>query len=58
MAKKAATRPSILVFKKEWIFDPGPEWLQVNKATLSRITRLKERFAKDVNAVIKAGQQR
>jgi hypothetical protein len=57
MAKKAAARPSVLVFKKEWIFDPGPEWLQVNKATLSQITRLKEQFAKDVNAAIKAGQQ-
>ena len=57
MAKKAAARPSILVFKKEWIFDPGPEWLQVNRAALAQIAKLKEQFAKDVNAAIKAGQQ-
>jgi hypothetical protein len=57
MAKKAAARPSILVFKKEWIFDPGPEWLNVNRQTLTQITKLKEQFAKNVNAAIKAGQQ-
>ncbi len=57
MAKKAAARPSVLVFKKEWIFDPGPEWLNVNRLTLSQIEKLKTQFAKDVNAVIKAGQQ-
>ena len=57
MAKKVAARPSILVFKKEWIFDPGPEWLQVSRATLTQIDRLKAQFAKDVNEAIKAGQQ-
>jgi hypothetical protein len=57
MAKKAAARPSILVFKKEWIFDPGPEWLNVNRVTLSQIEKLKTQFAKEVNAAIKAGQQ-
>ena len=56
MAKKQA-RPSILVFKKEWIFDPGPEWLSVNRATLTQIDKLKTQFAKEVNAAIKAGQQ-
>ena len=57
MAKKAAARPSILVFKKEWIFDPGPEWLNVNRATLAQIDKLKAQFAKEVNTAIKAGQQ-
>lgn len=57
MAKKVAARPSILVFKKEWIYDPGPEWLNVNKATLSQITKLKEQFTKEINAAIKAGTQ-
>ena len=57
MAKKAAARPSILVFKKEWIFDPGPEWLNVNRLALSQIEKLKTQFAKEVNAVLKAGQQ-
>ena len=55
MAKKA--RPSILVFKKEWIFDPGPEWLNVNRATLVQIERLKAQFTKEVNVAIKAGTQ-
>jgi hypothetical protein len=55
MAKKA--RPSILVFKKEWIYDPGPEWLQVNRTTLAQIERLKAQFTKELNEVIKAGQQ-
>lgn len=57
MAKKAVARPSILVFKKEWIFDPGPEWLSVNQATLVQINKLKVRFTKEVNEAIKAGQQ-
>jgi len=57
MAKKAKARPSILVFKKEWIFDPGPEWLNVSRATLTQIDKLKVQFAKDLNQVIKAGQQ-
>ena len=57
MAKTVAARPSILVFKKEWIFDPGPEWLNVNRATLTQIERLKAQFTKEVNAAIKAGQQ-
>ena len=57
MAKKAAARPSILVFKKEWIFDPGPEWLQVNRTTAAQIEKLKTQFAKDINEAIKAGQQ-
>ena len=57
MAKKAAARPSILVFKKEWIFDPGPEWLQVNRTAAAQIEKLKTQFAKDINEAIKAGQQ-
>jgi hypothetical protein len=55
MAKRA--RPSILVFKKEWIFDPGPEWLNVSKTTLTQIEKLKVQFARDVNEAIKSGQQ-
>jgi hypothetical protein len=55
MAKKA--RPSILLLKKEWIYDPGPEWLQVNRATLAQIEKLKTQFVKEVNEAIKAGQQ-
>ena len=59
--KKAATKrgpaSTILRFKKEWIFDPGPEWLRINRAALARINQLKEDFAKRVNEAIKAGQQ-
>lgn len=46
-----------LVFKKEWIFDPGPEWLQVSKADAAKINQLKTQFVKEVNGVIKAGQK-
>ena len=52
--KKAATalNPS-LVFKKEWIFDPPPPFLRLDKAALARINQLKTDFVKQVNAVIK-----
>jgi len=58
--KKAITRPPVaaaLIFRKEWIFDPAPPWLRLNKAALSRINQLKTQFAKDVNEVIAKGQQ-
>ena len=56
-AKKRGPASTILRFKKEWIFDPGPEWLRLNRAALTRINQLKEDFAKRVNEVIKTGQQ-
>ena len=57
--KKAAKRQvaSALIFKKEWIFDPAPPWLRLNKAALTRINQLKTQFTKDVNEVIASGQQ-
>lgn len=57
--KKAVTRQvaPALIFKKEWIFDPAPPWLRLNKAALSRINQLKTQFAKEVNEVIAKGQQ-
>jgi hypothetical protein len=58
--KKAITRPQVapaLVFRKEWIFDPAPPWLRLNRAALSRINQLKTQFAKDINEVIAKGQQ-
>lgn len=53
---KAAPVAAILKFKKEWIFDPPPEFLRVNKATLARINQLKNEFVANVNEAIKAGQ--
>ena len=55
--KKAEGLSAALVFKREWIFDPVPPWLKLNKAALTRINQLKTQFAKDVNAVIAKGQQ-
>lgn len=58
--KKAITRPQVtpaLIFRKEWIFDPAPPWLKLNRNALSRINQLKTQFAKDINEVIAKGQQ-
>jgi hypothetical protein len=58
--KKPITRPQVapaLIFRKEWIFDPAPPWLKLNRAALTRINQLKTQFAKDINEVIAKGQQ-
>ena len=58
MAKKAAPKLSAaLVFRKEWIFDPGPEALGLNRAAVTKVNQLKTAFAKNVNAIIAKGQQ-
>jgi hypothetical protein len=46
-----------LVFKKEWIFDPGPEWMKLNRVDSAKVNRLKTDFVKNVNQVLKGGQQ-
>jgi hypothetical protein len=57
MAKKKATRLNrALVFRKEWIFDPGPDILGLNRAALAKVNQLKTKFTQNVNAVIKQGQ--
>jgi hypothetical protein len=56
MAKKKAPTSSVLLFKREWIFDPGPDVLNLNRAGLSRVNQLKTDFTKQVNAVIKGSQ--
>jgi len=57
MAKKAAQKLSAaLVFRKEWIFDPGPDVLGLNRAALAKVNQLKTAFTKNVNEVIKQGQ--
>lgn len=48
---------AILKFKKEWIFDPPPLFLKVDRAALVKINQLKAEFVKSVNAAIQAGQK-
>lgn len=58
MAKKPAPKLSpALTFRKEWIFDPGPDVLGLNRAALAKVNQLKAEFTKSVNEVIKQGQQ-
>lgn len=58
MAKKSARKlSSALLFKKEWIFDPGPEWFRINRAATTRVNQLKNDFTKRVNNAIRQGQQ-
>jgi len=55
--KKAAPRLNrALVFRKEWIFDPGPDILGLNRSALAKVNQLKTKFTQNVNAVIKQGQ--
>jgi len=58
--KKKAAKGKLadaFVFKKEWIFDPVPPWLLLNRAALTRINQLKTQFTKDINSVIVKGKQ-
>ena len=54
--KKAAPKALVLGFKREWIFDPGPEFWNLNRASLAKVNQLKAAFTKSVNEVIKQGQ--
>ena len=55
--KKAATRLNrALVFRKEWIFDPGPDALGLNRAAVTKVNQLKTAFTKNVNSAIAKGQ--
>jgi len=56
MAKKNAPTSSVLLFKREWIFDPGPDLLNLNRAGVAKVNQLKADFTKQVNAVIKQSQ--
>lgn len=56
-AKKTITRVNpIFQFKKEWIVDPVPPWLRLDRATLTKINQLKTDFTKQVNAALKKAQ--
>ena len=58
MAKKKAKRRlnRALVFRKEWIFDPGPDILGINRAAVAKVNQLKTAFTKNVNSVITKAQ--
>ena len=61
-AKKATTIKAVkiapvLIFKKEWIFDPPPFYLNVNREALSKINQLKNEFINKVNEAIRTGQR-
>lgn len=45
------------VFKKEWIFDPVPPWLRLDRGVLTRIQQLKTDFTKQVNEILEAAQR-
>lgn len=57
VAKK--TVPAVnprFIFKREWIFDPVPPWLKLDRATIQKINQLKTDFEKQVNAALKKAQ--
>jgi len=58
MAAKKAAVASILKFKKEWIFDPPAQFMNIDRSTFLKIAQLREDFVKKVNAAIEAGQIR
>ena len=58
MAKKKA-KPRLnraLMFRKEWIFDPGPDILHLDRAAVAKVNQLKTAFTKNVNSVITKAQ--
>lgn len=59
VAKKTARDISPrFLFKKEWIFDPVPPWLRLDRGTLTRINQLKTDFIKQVNEALEAAQRK
>ena len=57
MVTRNRTIAPAFVFKKEWIFDPVPPWLKLDRATLTRINKLKTDFTNQVNEALKTAQQ-
>lgn len=55
-AKGKGKLSSALIFRKEWIFDPGPPFLRLDRAALVKINQLKTDFTKRVNEVLRQGQ--
>jgi|GEM_PF-2183527 hypothetical protein len=56
VTRKATVNPRF-VFKKEWVFDPVPPWLKLDRATLTKIKQLKTDFTKQVNEALEAAQK-
>jgi len=54
--KASAGLSAALVFKREWIFDPPPPFLRLDRAAMARINQLKTDSVQRVNEVIKQGQ--
>jgi hypothetical protein len=59
VAKKPApkTLAKLFVFKKEWVFDEVPPWVRLDRATLTRINKLRDQFVKEVNAELAKAQR-
>ena len=55
--KKQEVVNPLFQFKKEWIFDPVPPWLKLNRDALSKINQLKADFAKQINDTLKKAQR-
>lgn len=45
------------IFRKEYVFDEVPPWLNLNRAAISKLQQLKTQFVKEVNATIAKGRQ-
>jgi hypothetical protein len=56
-AKASGPLSSALRFRIEWIFDPGPEFLKINRVAQAQLNQLKSDFTKRANEVISKGQQ-
>lgn len=54
-APAKASASNVLVFKKEWIFDPPPPFLRLDKAARAKVNQLKDQFVKAINEVIRQG---
>jgi hypothetical protein len=55
--KPSQTVNPLFQFKKEWIFDPVPPWLKLDRAALAKINQLKADFAKQINETLKQAQR-
>jgi hypothetical protein len=55
--KPSQTVNPLFQFKKEWIFDPVPPWLKLDRAATTKINQLKADFAKQINETLKQAQR-
>ena len=56
VTRKTTVNPRF-VFKKEWVFDPVPPWLKLDRGTLAKIKQLKTDFTRQVNEALEAAQK-